>query len=103
MATTTRYQVRPLRVVGAYVLDTHTGNTWTGFAWAGARSLADHLNRAARTEADAVTAEAQLAAELVTKAEATDGTWHGAWIGAQQDDGALFAIERDTEQGALFA
>ncbi|MFF9507307.1 hypothetical protein ACF1BU_14230 [Streptomyces sp. NPDC014724] len=33
---------------------------------------------------------------------ATDGTWRGEWIGAQDDDAALFPIERDTEQGALF-
>ncbi|MFI5808895.1 hypothetical protein [Streptomyces sp. NPDC051561] len=33
---------------------------------------------------------------------AADGTWRGAWIGAQEDAETLFPIERDTEQGALF-
>ncbi|GGW68067.1 hypothetical protein [Streptomyces griseoloalbus] len=47
MATTTapRFVVRPQRVTGAYVLDTHTGQTWPGMARVGARQLADHLNR----------------------------------------------------------
>ncbi|MHA4819343.1 hypothetical protein ACXZ65_33895 [Streptomyces aculeolatus] len=47
--------------------------------------------------------EAQLAAELVTAAEAAAGTWRGEWIGEQQDDDALFAVEQAAEQGALFA
>ncbi|MFI9203319.1 hypothetical protein [Streptomyces sp. NPDC053048] len=33
---------------------------------------------------------------------ATDGTWRGEWIGAQDDAETLFPIERNTEQGALF-
>ncbi|MFI0736429.1 hypothetical protein ACH4S9_46780 [Streptomyces sp. NPDC021225] len=46
-------------------------------------------------------AEALLAAQLVTEAEATDGTWRGDWIGQQAGD-ALFALELPAEQGALF-
>lgn len=47
MATTRpRYKVMKARS-GWYVLDTHTGATWTGLVYAGARQLADHLNRAA--------------------------------------------------------
>ncbi|WHM36299.1 hypothetical protein [Streptomyces sp. BPTC-684] len=59
-------------------------------------------------EVDAVTspiaedAEAQQAAALVTEAEVTAGTWRGEWIGEQPADDALFAVERPTEQGALF-
>lgn len=48
MATTTpRYQVRPQRVRGAYVIDTHTGKVWAGMPTVGARQLADHLNHRA--------------------------------------------------------
>ncbi|WP_445396467.1 hypothetical protein ACSMX9_22660 [Streptomyces sp. LE64] len=36
-------------------------------------------------------------------AEANAGTWRGEWIGAQDDAETLFPVERDTEQGALFA
>ncbi|MFZ3569263.1 hypothetical protein ACNYS0_20135 [Streptomyces sp. BH034] len=46
-------------------------------------------------------AEALYAAQLVTEAELTDGTWRGEWIGQQADDG-LFALEPTVEQGALF-
>lgn len=54
----------------------------------------------APTAADhaAADTEARQAAELVTEAEATDGTWRGQWIG---DTTALF--DRPVEQGALFA
>ncbi|NEC29571.1 hypothetical protein G3I20_24035 [Streptomyces sp. SID8111] len=45
--TAPRYQVRPQRVRGAYVIDTHTGQTWTGMPRVGAQQLADHLNRRA--------------------------------------------------------
>jgi len=47
-------------------------------------------------------AEAMLAVQLVTEAEATDGTWRGGWIGEQPDADTLFTIEPATEQGALF-
>lgn len=49
MATTTapRFQVRPQRVTGAYVVDTLTGHTWAGLTRVGARQLADHFNRRA--------------------------------------------------------
>ncbi|WP_258563734.1 beta-lactamase family protein [Streptomyces himalayensis] len=60
-----------------------------------------HARRPRQANADA-DREARLAAQLATEAEATDGTWRGEWIG-EQADGALFAIERDAEQGALFA
>ena len=39
-----RFQVRQARS-GWYVVDTHTGDVWTGLVRAGARQLADHLNR----------------------------------------------------------
>ncbi|MFI7563813.1 hypothetical protein ACIBVM_18485 [[Kitasatospora] papulosa] len=42
--------------------------------------------------------ESRQMAELITEAEATDGTWRGQWIG---DTTALF--DRPTEQGSLFA
>lgn len=59
-----------------------------------------HIFRPAPTPADRAAAahEARLAAELVTEAEANDGTWRGQWIG---DTTALF--DRPVEQGALFA
>ncbi|MEU0170160.1 hypothetical protein ABZ214_32715 [Streptomyces iakyrus] len=47
-------------------------------------------------------AEALYAAALVTEAEATEGTWRGDWIGEQPLGEALFDVEQDTEQGALF-
>ncbi|MFC8584208.1 hypothetical protein ACFUGD_06585 [Streptomyces sp. NPDC057217] len=46
-------------------------------------------------------AEALYAAQLITEAEATDGTWRGEWIGEQPD--ALFPAHPDREQGSLFA
>jgi len=46
--------------------------------------------------------KAQQAAALVAEAEATAGTWQGAWIGEQQTDDTLFALDQDVEQGALF-
>ncbi|GHJ27015.1 hypothetical protein TPA0910_14480 [Streptomyces hygroscopicus subsp. sporocinereus] len=64
------------------------------------------LNRWEHTQADTEQAladvEAQQAAELVTAAEAVDGTWRGAWIGEQPADDALFTLEPTAEQGALF-
>ncbi|MFD7068499.1 hypothetical protein ACFV97_14890 [Streptomyces sp. NPDC059913] len=53
-------------------------------------------------ERAAADVEAQQAAALVTEAEATGGTWQGAWIGDQDDDGTLFPVATPTEQGALF-
>ncbi|MFI6371027.1 hypothetical protein [Streptomyces sp. NPDC050546] len=47
-------------------------------------------------------AEALYAAQLVTEAEATEGTWQGAWIGEHQAADALFDVDRAAEQGALF-
>ncbi|MER8086599.1 hypothetical protein ABTZ57_16050 [Streptomyces sp. NPDC094048] len=47
--------------------------------------------------------EARYAAQLVTEAEATDGTWRGEWIGQATADGHLFTMNPDREQGALFA
>jgi hypothetical protein len=47
MATTrSRYKVMKARS-GWYVLDTRTGNVWTGMVRVGARQLADRLNRTA--------------------------------------------------------
>jgi hypothetical protein len=60
---------------------------------------AEQVEAAVETVEDA---EAVYAAALVTEADATDGTWRGAWIGEQQADGALFTVERPTDQGALF-
>ncbi|MFE0877298.1 hypothetical protein ACFW4X_20985 [Streptomyces smyrnaeus] len=39
----------------------------------------------------------------VEQADAAAGTWRGEWIGQQQADDALFTVEQDAEQGALFA
>ncbi|QMP84087.1 DNA ligase [Streptomyces phage Alderaan] len=46
-------------------------------------------------------AEARYGSELVTEAEATAGTWRGAWIGEHPD--AMFPARPDREQGSLFA
>ncbi|WP_432194735.1 zinc finger domain-containing protein [Streptomyces sp. bgisy027] len=46
-------------------------------------------------------AEALYAAALVTEADATDGTWRGAWIGEQQAADVLFVVDQAEEQGAL--
>lgn len=50
---------------------------------------------------DVVDTEARHAAELVTEAEATAGTWRGQWIGEHPD--AMFPARPDREQGSLFA
>ncbi|MFJ7411601.1 hypothetical protein ACIQWZ_12405 [Streptomyces sp. NPDC098077] len=60
---------------------------------------AEQVEAAVETVADA---EALYAAALVTEAEATEGTWRGDWIGEQPPGEALFDVEQDTEQGALF-
>ncbi|MFJ1731486.1 hypothetical protein [Streptomyces sp. NPDC088254] len=65
----------------------------------------DAVEYAEQVEAAVATvedAEALHAVQLVTEADATDGTWRGAWIGEQQADDALFALDLDVEQGALF-
>ncbi|MFS0695113.1 hypothetical protein [Streptomyces nitrosporeus] len=49
------------------------------------------------TDRAAAELESRQMAELITEAEATDGTWRGQWIG---DTTALF--DRPTEQGAFF-
>ncbi|MBP0456237.1 hypothetical protein [Streptomyces montanisoli] len=51
--------------------------------------------------ADLIADELRTAAQLVTEAEATEGTWRGEWIGEQPTDG-LFAVDLDADQGALF-
>lgn len=40
-----RFEIRPQRVIGYYVVDNHTGRVWTGLTRPGAIQLADHLNR----------------------------------------------------------
>lgn len=50
---------------------------------------------------DAAT-ESRQAAELITEAEATDGTWRGQWIGARDTGPTLFDVPAGREQGALF-
>ncbi|MCQ9706617.1 hypothetical protein [Streptomyces sp. BSP1] len=65
----------------------------------------DAVEHAEQVEARVETvedAEALYAAALVTEAEATEGTWRGDWIGEQPLGEALFDVEQDTEQGALF-
>ncbi|MEU4986589.1 hypothetical protein [Streptomyces sp. NPDC021969] len=52
---------------------------------------------------DLIADEWRTAAALVTEAEATEGTWRGAWIGEQQADDVLFVVDGTAEQGALFA
>ncbi|MEV2203753.1 hypothetical protein AB0E11_27855 [Streptomyces fradiae] len=46
--------------------------------------------------------EIEQAVEAVVAADLAAGTWRGEWIGEQPADGALFAVERPVEQGALF-
>ncbi|MFH9295638.1 hypothetical protein [Streptomyces sp. NPDC017520] len=65
----------------------------------------DAVEHAEQVEAAVETveeAEALYAAQLITEADASDGTWQGEWIGEQPHGEALFSIEQDTEQGALF-
>ncbi|MEU5136711.1 hypothetical protein [Streptomyces californicus] len=65
----------------------------------------DAVEHAERVEAAVETveeAEALYAAQLVTEADATDGTWRGAWIGEHQTADALFVVDHAEEQGALF-
>ncbi|MFF3353367.1 DUF6884 domain-containing protein [Streptomyces sp. NPDC002917] len=57
----------------------------------------------APADREAAEVEAMFAAQLVTEAEATVGTWRGEWIGQAAADGALFTLTPDREQGALFA
>jgi hypothetical protein len=48
--------------------------------------------------------EALLAVRMVTEAEATAGTWRGAWIGDRPTGDTLFDLDTAAaEQGALFA
>ncbi|MEU5557380.1 hypothetical protein AB0H47_14835 [Streptomyces globisporus] len=84
--------------------DTQAAAEQAAAEFAAVARAVDAVEHAEQVEAGAATvedAEAVYAAALVTEAEATAGTWRGAWIG-EQDDDALFAIERATEQGALF-
>lgn len=72
--------------------------------FATAARAVDAVEYAEQVEAGVATvedAEALYAAQLLTEAEATDGTWRGAWIGEQPADG-LFDLAPATEQGALF-
>ncbi|WP_162602856.1 hypothetical protein [Streptomyces sp. CS090A] len=66
---------------------------------------ADAVEYAEQVEARVETvedAEALYAAQLITEADATDGTWRGAWIGEHQAADALFVVDQAEEQGALF-
>lgn len=47
--------------------------------------------------------EARYAAQLVTEADATDGTWRGEWIGERTTTTAPALFDLDAEQGSLFA
>ncbi|MFD8151730.1 hypothetical protein ACFV28_13395 [Streptomyces sp. NPDC059720] len=51
---------------------------------------------------DLIADEWRTAAQLVTEADATDGTWQGAWIGEQTTTTAPALFPLDAEQGALF-
>ncbi|MFD3911216.1 hypothetical protein [Streptomyces sp. NPDC058603] len=65
----------------------------------------DAVEHAEQVEADVdtvVEAEALHAAHLVTEAEATAGTWRGAWIGRTDPGATLFDLDL-AGQGALFA
>ncbi|MFF4706659.1 hypothetical protein [Streptomyces sp. NPDC001297] len=65
----------------------------------------DAVEHAEQAEARVETvedAEALYAAALVTEADATDGTWRGAWIGEHQAADVLFVVDHAEEQGALF-
>ncbi|MGC9536588.1 hypothetical protein [Streptomyces sp. UG1] len=65
----------------------------------------DAVEHAEQVEAGIETvegAEALYGAQMVTEAEATEGTWRGAWIGEHQAADALFVVDAPAEQGALF-
>jgi hypothetical protein len=71
-----------------------------------AARAADAVEYAEQVEAAVETvedAEALYAAQLVTEAEATEGTWRGRWIGEHQADDALFVVDQAAELGALFS
>ncbi|MFF7146061.1 MULTISPECIES: hypothetical protein [Streptomyces] len=71
-----------------------------------ARTWLDRAGRATSTLATNLAAteeEMRYAAELVTEAEATAGTWRGEWIGEHSTATAPALFPLDREQGALFA
>ncbi|MEU9141695.1 DUF6884 domain-containing protein [Streptomyces sp. NPDC048404] len=88
-----------------HLLDDATGRAYCGAELAGPNGAAVLTCTACRhtRNAQAADVEARLAAEMVTEADATDGTWRGEWIGPRADD-ALFTMDTShAEQGALFA
>lgn len=84
------------------VLDAnHTGDHRNAFG----QTWPDYAAEQAAALAAIAAEESRQTAELITEAEATDGTWRGQWIGEQTDNGTpgLFTLAPDREQGALFA
>ncbi|MEV7243950.1 hypothetical protein AB0N92_22265 [Streptomyces sp. NPDC093248] len=67
-----------------------------------AADAVEYAEQVGATVATVEDAEALYAAQLVTEADATAGTWQGAWIGEQPAADTLFDVERPAEQGALF-
>jgi hypothetical protein len=75
-------------------------------AFARAGRAVDAVTHAEETGARVATvedAEALYAAQLVTEADATAGTWRGEWIGDRTTTTAPTLFDLTTEQGALFA
>jgi hypothetical protein len=62
-----------------------------------------HAEEAGARVATVADADALYAAQLVTEADATDGTWRGEWIGERTTTTAPTLFDLTTEQGALFA
>ncbi|MFF3886586.1 hypothetical protein [Streptomyces sp. NPDC001914] len=86
--------------------DTQAADEQAVAQFASTARAVDAVEHAEQVEAGVETvadAEALYAAALVTEAEASDGTWRGAWIGEQPAADVLFAVEGTVEQGALFA
>ncbi|MEU3102943.1 DUF6884 domain-containing protein [Streptomyces griseoflavus] len=74
--------------------------------FARAARAVDAVTHAEETGARVATladADALYAAQLVTEADATDGTWRGEWIGERTTTTAPTLFDLATEQGALFA
>ncbi|MEV7413075.1 DUF6884 domain-containing protein, partial [Streptomyces althioticus] len=74
--------------------------------FAAAARAVDAVTHAEETGARVATvadAEALYAAQLVTEADATDGTWRAEWIGERTTTTAPPLFDLAAEQGALFA
>jgi hypothetical protein len=83
-------------------LPTNLASCWGLLRYVAAADGLTETGPAAYTAPTVEDVEARQAAELITEAEATEGTWRGQWISQQANDAALFTLAADAEQGALF-